>query len=87
VEAILILRSQAKFCILDEPFSGLMPVHIETLISLMKALKNEKGIIITDHLYRHVSSISDRIYLLSNGKTYPIKNAEQLISLRYVNAL
>jgi ABC-type multidrug transport system ATPase subunit len=87
VEAILILRSEARFCILDEPFSGLMPVHIETRISLMKVLKNEKGIIITDHLYRHVSRVSDRMYLLSNGKTYPINNVEQLISLGYVNAL
>jgi ABC-type multidrug transport system ATPase subunit len=87
VEAILILKSKAKFCILDEPFSGLMPVHVETLITLMKELKHEKGIIITDHLYRHVSAVSDRMYLLSNGKTYPIKSVEQLISLGYVNAL
>lgn len=34
IEAFLILKSSARFCILDEPFSGLMPLHIEKLIEL-----------------------------------------------------
>jgi ABC-type multidrug transport system ATPase subunit len=85
IEAVMVLKSPAQFCILDEPFSGLMPLHIETLCGLMHDMKRKKGIIITDHLYRHVTSISDRLYLLSNGKTYPVKDKEHLVSLGYLN--
>src|SRR5687768_12059356 len=87
IEAILILKSKALFCILDEPFSGLMPVHVEKLKHLIVAEKNKKGIIVTDHLYRDVIAITDRLYLLANGKTYFIKNEQDLIERGYVNTL
>jgi ABC-type multidrug transport system ATPase subunit len=87
IEAILILKSKALFCILDEPFSGLMPVHVEKLKQLIVAEKNKKGIIVTDHLYRDVMAITDRLYLLANGKTYFIKNEQDLIERGYVNTL
>ena len=87
IEAILILKSKTLFCILDEPFSGLMPAHVEKLKQIIVAEKNKKGIIVTDHLYRDVIAITDRLYLLANGKTYFIKNEEDLIERGYVNTL
>src|SRR6187402_1753351 len=54
IEVVLILNTSSKFALLDEPFSGIMPVHVETLKDYMRMKKKEKGIIITDHLYRHV---------------------------------
>lgn len=87
LEALLILKSKTQFCILDEPFSGLMPVHVEKMKELIIAEKNKKGIIITDHLYRDVISITNRLYLLANGKTYAVKSEEDLISRGYINAL
>jgi len=85
IEVIMILNSSSKFCILDEPFSGLMPLHIENLSAVLVDSKKEKGIIITDHLHRYVTAISDRMYVLSNGKTYPIRHQDQLVALGYLN--
>jgi ABC-type multidrug transport system ATPase subunit len=87
IEALLILYSPAPFCILDEPFTGLMPVHIETLKNIITKSKNRKGIIVSDHMHRHVTELSDRLYLLTNGKTYEVKESERLVELGYLNSL
>ena len=87
IEALLILYSPSPFCILDEPFTGLMPTHIETLKSIIAKSKDRKGIIISDHMHRHVTELSDRLYLLANGKTYEIKEKERLVELGYLHAL
>jgi ABC-type multidrug transport system ATPase subunit len=86
-EIVLTLKSKALFCLLDEPFSGLTPVYIEKIKVLLQKAKGNKGIIITDHLHRHVLELSDNLYLLANGQTYRVKDMEQLVSLGYVNAL
>ena len=85
IVALLILKSKTPFCILDEPFSGLMPVHVEKLKQLIIKEKAQKGIIITDHMYRHVMSVTDRLYLLANGATYSVKDEEDLIIRGYIN--
>ena len=87
IEALLILYLPAPFCILDEPFTGLMPVHIEMLKNIIKNSKDTKGIIISDHMHRHVTELSDRLYLLTNGKTYEIKEKERLVELGYLHSL
>jgi ABC-type multidrug transport system ATPase subunit len=87
IEALLILYSPAPFCILDEPFTGLMPIHIETLKSIIAKSKHGKGIIISDQMHRHITELSDRLFLLSNGKTYEIKERERLFELGYLHSL
>lgn len=87
IEAVLILYSPSPFCILDEPFTGLMPIHIETLKGIIEKSKHEKGIIISDHMHRHVTELSDRLYLLANGKTYEIKDRARLVELGYLHSL
>lgn len=87
IEALLILKSKALFCILDEPFTGLMPVNIDKLKQIINAEKSKKGILITDHLYRHVLSLTDRLYLLANGRTYEVKDVEDLSARGYLNPL
>lgn len=86
-EALLILFSTHPFCFLDEPFSGLMPVHAEQLAEVINLQKQEKGIIISDHLHRQVRTIADTLYVLTNGKTYRIKSEEQLLKLGYLPSL
>jgi len=86
-EILLILFSTHPFCILDEPFSGLTPIHVERLIEVLREEKNKKGIIITDHLHRHVRSLADDVYLLTNGKTHAIKNEDQLVRLGYLGSI
>ena len=44
IEIYSILASKTKFCLLDEPFSQVMPVHVETLKAIIKKEKNNKGI-------------------------------------------
>lgn len=86
-EVLLILFAKHPFCFLDEPFSGLMPIHIERLSEIIQEAKLRKGILISDHLHRQVRGIADKLYVLANGKTYLIKSNEQLIELGYLTEL
>jgi ABC-type multidrug transport system ATPase subunit len=85
LEIFVILNCKGLFCILDEPFSNLMPLHIEKVIQLIHAAKAKKGIILTDHLYQYLLKISDRVYLLNNGKTFAIDNQDKLVQFGYLN--
>lgn len=85
IEIYSILASKAKFCMLDEPFSQIMPLHIETLKTILKNEKKNKGIIITDHLYEHVTEISDDLYVIANGKTYLTRDLDDLKTFGYTN--
>lgn len=84
LEIFMVLKQKGLFCILDEPFSNLMPLHIEKVLQLIENSKVDKGIIITDHLYSYLIAASDRLYLLQNGKTYPIKDSKELITYGYL---
>ena len=84
IELMLILKSRSRFCLLDEPFSGVMPVHIEQIKKMLTEAKMQKGIILTDHLYKNVVSVAERLYILSNGSTYPVRNHDDLISRGYL---
>ncbi len=86
LETFLILNSPHPFCLLDEPFSGLMPLHIEAIKDLITQATQTKGIILSDHLYRHTLEMADEIYLLVNGKTYLIKDREELVFRGYLPA-
>jgi ABC-type multidrug transport system ATPase subunit len=87
IETLLILYSSSPFCLLDEPFTGLMPVHIEVVKDIITGAKDRKGIIISDHMYRHVTERSDRLYVLVNGKTHEVKEKERLVELGYLHSL
>ena len=84
LEVLLIIKSKHVFVMLDEPFSGLMPLHIDLLKKVIAQEKATKGIIISDHLYRHILDLSDKTYLLSNGKTYLVKDSSDLIERGYL---
>jgi ABC-type multidrug transport system ATPase subunit len=84
LENLLVLFSPAPFCFFDEPFTGLSPVMIERLVACMHQEKKNKGILITDHLYKQVINVADDLYLLLNGKTYSIKDPDDLIRRGYI---
>lgn len=84
VEIYTILASKTKFCLLDEPFSQIMPVHVQTIKNIINKEKQNKGIIITDHLYNHVLDICDNIYLIAEGKTHLTKRKDDLVRLGYI---
>ena len=83
-EMYLILNSKAEFCILDEPFSNVAPKYVEKMQELIQQHKVDKGIIISDHMYESVMGITDDLYLLRDGYTFPIKSREELIHHGYI---
>ena len=84
VEIYTILASKTKFCMLDEPFSQVMPLHVESIKRLIIREKGNKGIIVTDHLYQHIVDICDSLYVINNGKTYLTKSIQDLATLGYI---
>lgn len=83
-EMYLILMSNAEFCILDEPFSYISPNCVEKMQALIQEQKKNKGIIVSDHLYEAIMEVSDDLFLLRDGYTFPVKNREDLIRNGYI---
>lgn len=81
-EIYVYLNSPSPFIILDEPFTYLTPIQIEELKKSLNEFKKEKGIVISDHQYRHVIDVSDKIYLLKDGKTHLLKQEDPMQQLR-----
>jgi len=87
IETYIILKSNAKIILLDEPFSHLAPLYIQKLKKLIKIEKKNKIIIITDHLYNHILDVSDDTYVLKDGWSRIIKSPDELIHHKYINTL
>lgn len=83
IELYIILRSNTKFVLLDEPFTHIMPLHIEQIKKIINEEKMNKGIILTDHLYQHLLNMSDSLFVLVNGKTYLAKDFSDIKRLGY----
>jgi ABC-type lipopolysaccharide export system ATPase subunit len=74
METYLIIRSPAKFILLDEPFTHISPIQVEAIKEVIAMEKQEKGFLITDHMIRELKPICDKIYFLDNGKTQMLSN-------------
>tara|TARA_B100000886_G_scaffold65169_1_gene40777 strand:- start:795 stop:1535 length:741 start_codon:yes stop_codon:yes gene_type:complete len=63
------LANNPKFLLLDEPFAGVDPIAVEDIQSIISVLKNKNiGILITDHNVQETLAITDRTYLMFEGK-------------------
>lgn len=68
-----------SFILLDEPFAGVDPIAVEDIQSIVATLKNKNiGVIITDHNVDETLAITDRTYLLYEGKILKTGTAEDL---------
>lgn len=83
-EMYVLIKSKSRFVMLDEPFTQLTPIQIEKVKLLLLEEKENKGLFITDHIYKHVVDISDSIYVLVNGKTHITKDITDLERLGYI---
>ena len=83
IEVYVLLKSPSQFTMLDEPFSHIMPVHIEKIKELLVLEKKNKGFIITDHLYRQIVDVCDRLYILTNGVLRLTKSVEDIEKFGY----
>jgi lipopolysaccharide export system ATP-binding protein len=73
------LAVDPKFVLLDEPFAGVDPIAVEEIQTIVAQLKNKNiGILITDHNVNETLSITDRAYLLFEGKILKAGTAEEL---------
>ena len=73
------LAVNPKFILLDEPFAGIDPIAVEDIQSIVATLKFKNiGILITDHNVQETLSITDRAYLLFEGKILKAGTAEEL---------
>lgn len=75
------LATEPRFILLDEPFAGVDPIAVEDIQSIVAKLKQKNiGILITDHNVQETLSITDRAYLLYEGRILKQGVAEELAS-------
>ena len=75
------LASDPGFILLDEPFAGIDPIAVEDIQNIVEKLKTKNiGILITDHNVQETLSITDRAYLIFEGKILKAGSAEELAS-------
>ncbi|MEC7085064.1 MAG: LPS export ABC transporter ATP-binding protein [Bacteroidota bacterium] len=73
------LATDPKFLLLDEPFAGVDPVAVEDIQKIVAHLKNKNiGILITDHNVQETLAITDRTYLMFEGKILKAGKPEDL---------
>ncbi|GAB3330739.1 LPS export ABC transporter ATP-binding protein [Marivirga atlantica] len=73
------LAMDPKFVLLDEPFAGVDPIAVEEIQTIVARLKEKNiGILITDHNVNETLSITDRAYLMFEGKLLKAGTAEDL---------
>ncbi len=73
------LATDPRFILLDEPFAGVDPIAVEDIQSIVTQLKDRNiGVLITDHNVQETLSITDRAYLLFEGRILKQGTAEEL---------
>ena len=83
IELYIIAKSNSYFALLDEPFTHLSPIQIDKAKELLLEEKKNKGLIITDHLFKHITDICDNLYVLANGKTLLTKDINDIERFGY----
>lgn len=82
------LANDPKFILLDEPFAGVDPIAVEDIQNIVFKLKSKNiGVLITDHNVHETLSITDRTYLLYEGKVLKSGTAEDLANDEEVRRL
>ena len=79
VEIARCLAIQPSFILLDEPFSGIDPIAVLDLQEIISGLKASGiGVLITDHNVRETLSVTDRAYIINEGKIFADGTPERL---------
>lgn len=79
VEIARSLVIEPSFLLLDEPFSGIDPIQVIELQKIIFELKQQGiGILITDHNVRETLAVTDRAYIINNGKIFRTGSPQEL---------
>lgn len=84
LEVLLIIYSEAKFILLDEPFNGIAPIHIDEIKNAIIEQSVKKGFLISDHDYKNVFDISTKKILLHAGIIKEIRSERDLYRWGYI---
>ena len=87
LELLLVGNLNHPFLMLDEPFSMIEPLYKERIKEFLNELKTTKGIILTDHYYKDVLSISTSNIILKNGNITTANNESALRAEGYLPEL
>jgi lipopolysaccharide export system ATP-binding protein len=75
------LATQPKFMLLDEPFAGVDPIAVDDIQRIVAGLKRRGlGVLITDHNVRETLSITDRAYIMFDGKIHIEGTSQELVN-------
>jgi lipopolysaccharide export system ATP-binding protein len=81
VEIARALVSEPKFMLLDEPFAGIDPIAVADLQHVVSTLREQGlGVLITDHNVRETLTITDRAYILFEGRIELAGTADEIVS-------
>jgi len=79
VEIARALTMSPKFILLDEPFAGIDPLAVQDIQGIISLLKKKGiGILITDHNVRETLAITDRAYIINDGKIIEAGTPEEI---------
>ncbi len=85
LEIFLIVCSDAKFVLIDEPFNGIAPIYKDEIKRILKEQTKKKGFIVTDHDYINILDFSSRIFVLYEGATKIVRDSKDLIKYGYLS--
>jgi lipopolysaccharide export system ATP-binding protein len=80
VEIARALATKPSFILLDEPFAGIDPIAVQDVQSIVRRLKDRGlGVLITDHNVHDTLSITERAYILADGRIAVSGTAEEIV--------
>ncbi len=80
VEIARALSTDPAFMLLDEPFAGIDPIAVQDIQTIVRGLKDRGlGVLITDHNVRETLSITDRAYILHEGRIAVSGTPEEIV--------
>jgi len=83
-ELYMVLMSESPFYILDEPFSQIAPKNIEAVQKLIRERCADHGIIVTDHNYDAITTVTDDLFVIADGYTFPVHSRDDLVRHGYL---
>ena len=84
LEIKLLLHTDCKFLLLDEPFNGVSPILVGEIKKLILKTSEFKGIILTDHDYRNVLDVANQFCLIYDGGIKRIDDKRELVRWGYI---
>jgi len=84
LEIKLLLHTDCKFLLLDEPFNGVSPILVGEIKKLILKTSEFKGIVLTDHDYRNVLDVANQFCLIYDGGIKRITDKQELVRWGYI---